>query len=53
MQVLQISEGKMTFKLMPDRVHPNGRLYNHYLVEAFFSGCKIELLKVVERVTWL
>lgn len=53
LQVVQVSEGKMTFKLMPDRLHPNGRPYNHYLVEAFFSGCKIELLKVVERVTWL
>lgn len=53
MQVVQISDAKVTFKLMPDRAHPNGRPYNHYLVEAFFSSCKIELLKVVERVTWL
>src|SRR5512133_3760623 len=53
MQEVQISSAKMTFKLMPDRKHPNGRPYNHYLVEVFFSGCKIELLKVVERVTWL
>jgi len=54
MQEIQIVPSKMTFKLMADRLHPNStRPYNHYLVEVFFSGCKIELLKVVERVIWL
>ena len=53
MQEIQISEGKMSFKLLPDRLHPNKRPYNPYDVEVFFSGCKIELIKVVERVTWL
>ena len=28
-------------------------LYNHYTIELFFSGCKIEVIKVIERVTWL
>jgi hypothetical protein len=54
MQEIQIAPSKMTFKLMADRLHPNStRPYNHYLVEVFFSGCKIEVLKVVERVIWL
>ncbi len=53
MQDIQLSGLKVTFMLMPDRLHPNNRPYNHYSVEAFFSGCQIEILKVVERVTWL
>jgi hypothetical protein len=53
MQDIQLSDAKMTFMLIPDRHHPNGRPYNPYHVEIFFSGCKIELLKVVERVLWL
>jgi hypothetical protein len=53
MQAVQRSGVKVSFKLMPDRVHPDKRPYNPFYVEAFFSGCQIELLKVVERVTWL
>jgi hypothetical protein len=44
---------KLTFKLVPDRLHPNGRTYNPYVVELVFNRCKIEIIKVVERVTWL
>jgi hypothetical protein len=50
---LQVTGSKVTFKLMPDRIRPNGRPYNHYVVELVFSGCKIEIIKLVERVTWL
>ena len=39
--------------LMPDRLRENGRPFNHYAVEFVLNGCKIELIKVVERVTWL
>lgn len=41
------------FELMPDRLRPNGRPYNHYSIEVVFKGCQIEIIKVVERVTWL
>ena len=53
MQALQQAGVKVSFKLMPDRLHPDQRPYNPFEVEAFFSGCQIEVLKVVERVTWL
>jgi hypothetical protein len=47
------SPTKVSFMLEPDRKHPDGRPYNPFSVEVFFSGCQIELIKVVERVTWL
>jgi hypothetical protein len=50
---LVISPTKVSFMLEPDRVHPDGRPYNPFSVEVFFSGCQIELIKVVDRVTWL
>jgi hypothetical protein len=53
MQAVKVSGIRVSFKLIPDRLHPNGRPYNPYYVEAFFSGCQIEILKVVERITWL
>ena len=52
-QEVQVTDGKVQFKLVPDRPHPDGRPYNPYAVEVVFSGCKIEMLKVVERVSWL
>jgi hypothetical protein len=52
-QEVQLSAGKMSFKLVPDRLDPENRPYNPYKVEVFFSGCQIEILKVVERITWL
>jgi hypothetical protein len=49
-----VTAGKeVRLRLNADRKHANGRLYNPYKVEAFLSGCKIEILKVVELVTWL
>ena len=53
LQAVQQSGLKVTFKLIPDRLHPDNRPYNPYYGEAFFSGCQIEILKVVEHVTWL
>jgi hypothetical protein len=53
MQDVQLSGLKVSFMLVPDRLDPNNRPVNPYQVEAFFSGCQIEVLKVVERVTWL
>jgi hypothetical protein len=53
MQDVQLSGLKVSFMLVPDRLDPNNRPINPYQVEAFFSGCQIEVLKVVERVTWL
>ncbi len=49
----QVTGNSVHFDLMPDRNRPNGRPYNHYSVELVFTGCKIEIIKVVERVTWL
>jgi hypothetical protein len=53
MQEVQLSDNKVSFKLVPDRLHPDKRPYNPFAVEVFFLGCRIEILKVVERVTWL
>jgi hypothetical protein len=52
-QELKASGDTVTFKLQPDRTHPNGRPYNPYKVEIIFAGCKIKSLTVVELVTWL
>jgi len=47
-------DGKtVTFMLWPDRKRPDGRSFNPYAVKMVFSGCQIEIIKVVERVTWL
>jgi hypothetical protein len=43
----------LSFELMPDRLRENGRPFNHYSVKLVFKGCKIEIIKLVERVTWL
>jgi hypothetical protein len=43
----------LRFELMPDRQRDNGRPFNHYSVELVFDGCQIEMIKLVERVTWL
>jgi hypothetical protein len=43
----------LRFELMPDRLRDNGRPFNHYSVELVFDGCRIEIIKLVERVTWL
>lgn len=53
MQEVRASPSKVTFKLIPDRLRNDNRPENFYIVEAFFSGCQIEILKVVERITWL
>jgi hypothetical protein len=47
------SGNKLSFKLNADRAHPDGRPYNSFVVELVFSGCKIEIIKLVERVAWL
>jgi len=43
----------LRFQLLPDRLRQNGRPFNHYSVELVFQGCQIEIIKLVERVTWL
>jgi hypothetical protein len=43
----------LRFDLTPDRIRPNGRPFNPYSVELVLSGCQIEIIKVIERVTWL
>jgi hypothetical protein len=50
---LQVEGQTVAFILWPDRARPDGRPFNHYVVKLVFSGCQIELIKVVERVTWL
>ena len=44
---------QLIFNLTPDRNHPDGRPYNPYVIELVFSGCKIEIIKIVERITWV
>ena len=44
---------QIVFNLTPDRTHANGRPYDPYVVEMVFSGCRIEIIKLVERVTWV
>lgn len=53
MAEMQAAGNVITFVLNPDRKHPDGRPYNPYRVEILLKGCKIEIIKVVERVTWL
>ena len=47
------SGNRLTFKLRPDRLRPNGRQYNPYQVQIVFDGCKISSMTVIELVTWL
>jgi hypothetical protein len=49
----QSAGNTLRFELMPDCLRENGRPFNHYSVELVFDGCKIEIIKLVERVTWL
>jgi hypothetical protein len=49
----QQTGGVLRFQLLPDRLRDNGRPFNHYSVELVFNGCLIEIIKLVERVTWL
>jgi hypothetical protein len=44
---------QLTFHLTPDRVHADGRPFDPYVVEMVFSGCRIEILKIIERITWV
>jgi hypothetical protein len=44
---------QLIFHLTPDRTHPDGRPYDPYVVEMIFSGCRIDILKITERVTWV
>ncbi len=53
MEKAQADGNVVRFMLMPDRLRENGRPFNHYAVEMVFNGCQIEIIKVVERVTWL
>jgi hypothetical protein len=50
---LQKTGNQVFFRLMPDRLRPNGRQYNPYAVEIIFRGCQIELIKITERITWV
>jgi hypothetical protein len=44
---------QLFFNLTPDRTHADGRPYNPYVVEIIFSGCRMDMIKIVERVTWV
>ena len=44
---------QIVFNLTPDRTHANGRPYDPYVVTMVFSGCRIEIIKLIERVTWV
>jgi hypothetical protein len=44
---------QIVFNLTPDRTHTNGRPYDPYAVTMVFSGCRIEIIKLIERVTWV
>ncbi len=48
----RISGDQVTFMLRPDRLSPDGRLYNPYKVIAIFLGCKIQSLTVIEFISW-
>lgn len=49
----QAEGNTLRFELLPDRLRPDGRPFNHFAVEMVFKGCKIDIIKLVERVTWL
>lgn len=44
---------QLIFNLTPDRTHADGRPYNPYVIEIIFSGCRMDMIKIVERVTWV
>lgn len=44
---------QLLFNLTPDRTHADGRPYNPYVIEIIFSGCRMDMIKIVERVTWV
>lgn len=44
---------QIVFNLTPDRTHTNGRPYDPYVVTMVFSGCRIEIIKLIERITWV
>jgi hypothetical protein len=48
-----ISGATVVFMLRPDRVHPNGRVYNPYRLTLVFKGCQIQSLTVVEIISWV
>jgi hypothetical protein len=44
---------QLIFNLTPDRTHADGRPYDPYVVEMVFNNCRIEIIKIVERITWV
>ena len=46
-----VSGDMVVFMLRPDRVRPNGRVYNPYRLELVFVGCQIKSLTVIEIVS--
>jgi len=50
---ISVSGNDVKFMLEPDRVRPDGRLYNPFSVEAILDGCRIKSLTVIEQITWL
>jgi hypothetical protein len=44
---------QLIFNLTPDRTHADGRPYNPFVIEIIFSGCRMDMIKIVERVTWV
>jgi hypothetical protein len=49
-----VQTGKqLMFNLTPDRTHADGRPYDPYVVELIFSGCRIDIIKITERITWV
>jgi hypothetical protein len=44
---------QLKFNLTPDRAHADGRPYNPFVIEIIFSGCRMDIIKIVERVTWV
>jgi hypothetical protein len=48
-----VSGNHVQFMLEPDRIRPNGRLYNPFSIEAILDGCRIKSLTVIEQITWL
>jgi hypothetical protein len=50
---IKVAGNKVTLMLIPDRTHPDGKLYNPFTIVVVFDGCKIKSMNVVEQVTWL
>lgn len=53
MENWQVTGNIVRFELTPDRMRKDRRPFNPYSVEMILNGCQIEIIKVVERVTWL